>query len=602
MAKHLAPINILRVKDQTLNLNSAGLIILVSQLWLHLSSRRKRQCVILFGLTIFASLSEIVSIGAIFPFLGALLNPEKIYSNQHIQFLIEILHIQSSADLLLPLTITFASVALIAGGLRLLLIWSTTKLSFAMGADLSYTMYKNVLHQEYCLHLKKNSSETIDAIQNKTNTVIYLVLMPVLNLMSAFVLLVLVFTALFLVNPFITLITLMGFGSIYMVVIWTSRKRLVSNGRQISLKSMETLKALQEGLGSIRDILLDGNQAFHLKIFQKTDLQLRKAQASSTFIGVFPRNVVEVLGIVVLSMLAFSLSRSTTGIATAIPILGVAALGAQRLMPILQQSYNAWTNIRVGKDSLIGVLEILEKSLLNPNAPSGDEATISFAETIELKDICFRYDEGPWILNGANLKVKKGSRVGLIGKTGEGKSTLFDILMCLLEPVSGSVQIDSYPIDRKNKANWQKHIAHVPQAIYLADGTIAENIAFGIAPEEIDYRRVHDAASKAQLLPFIDGLTDKLETHVGERGVNLSGGQRQRIGIARALYKNADVIIFDEATSALDGSTESAVMEAIKNFGPELTIFIIAHRLTTLEMCEEIYRLDDGKLILHTMI
>jgi len=575
-----------------------GTFSLITRLWTYVPSWRKRQCRYLLVLTVFASLSEIVSIGAIFPFLGTLLNPEKIYSNQHAQFFIEWLGISSSSDLLLPLTIVFVLAVLIAGGLRLLLIWSTTKISFAMGADLGYAMYKNILHQEYRAHLERNSSEVIDAIQNKTNTVIYLVLIPVLNLMSAFVLTVLVLGVLFWINPVITLVTLFSFGSIYTLVIWSARKKLVDNGQKISLKSIGVLKTLQEGLGSIRDILLDGNQKFFLRIFRKTDLELRNAQGSSTFIGVFPRNIMEVLGTVTLAIFAFGLSKTAVGIAGAIPLLGVAALGAQKLLPILQQAYNAWTNIKVGKDSLVGVLGILDQPLQLVCGKKLDTPSIDFKEKIELKDIYFRYSsEGAWVLNEVNLEIKKGSRVGFMGKTGGGKSTLLDVLMCLLDPTRGSLLIDGQAINRINKTGWQNHIAHVPQAIYLTDGTISENIAFGIAPEEIDYKRVYEVASKAQLLPFVNEFAEKFETYVGERGVKLSGGQRQRIGIARALYKNADVFIFDEATSALDSSTELAVMESIEDLGSELTILIIAHRLSTLKMCEEVYQLDGGNLI-----
>lgn len=557
------------------------------------------QCELLLILTIFSSLSEIVSIGAIFPFLGALLNPEKIFENRHAQFFIDWLGVGSSADLLLPLTISFVLVVTAAGVLRLLLIWSTTKLSFAMGADIGYAVYQNTLSQEYRAHLDRNSSEVIDAIQNKTNTVIYLVLLPALNLVSAFVLLILVLMALMLVNPLITIVTLIAFSSIYGIIIWSTKQRLVINGQKISVKSMEILKTLQEGLGSIRDILLDGNQAFYLKIFQKTDLQLRKAQASSTYIGTFPRNMMELFGIITLAIFAFSLSKSNAGIAGAIPLLGVAALGAQRLLPILQQAYTAWTNIKVGKDSLVGVLEMLMKPSSIDGEASINIHPIEFHRQIELKDLSFRYTSaGPWILNRVNLQIQKGSRIGFMGKTGGGKSTLSDILMALLEPSGGALIVDGQMISKQNRAAWQKRIAHVPQTIYLIDGTIAENIAFGIPPEEIDYKRVYEVASKAQILSFVNELPEKFKTPVGERGAKLSGGQRQRIGIARALYKKADVFIFDEATSSLDGPTELAVMDAINQFDSELTILIIAHRLSTLKMCNETYQLDEGILAL----
>ncbi len=566
-------------------------------LWSHIPKKRKKQSVMLITLSILVSLTEIISIGSILPFLAALLNPEKIFSNQHAQFFIEKIGIRSSTELLLPLTISFVIIAIIAGGLRILLIWSTTNLSFAIGADLGYAMYKNTLYQEYSVHKEKNSSQLIDAIQNKNSTVIYLVLMPALNLMSTFILMLMVVAVLFFINPFISLIIFVTFGSIYGIVIVSARQRLINYSQQISIKSVEILKTLQEGFGSIRDILLNANQSFYLRIFQKADLQLRKAQASSTYIGVFPRNIMEILGIATLSVFAYFVSKSTNGIAEAIPLLGVAALGAQRLLPVLQQAYNAWTNIKVGKDSLVRVLEMLEEPISLTTKVSVEMPIINFENKIELKNICFRYDdESPLILNGVNLEIPKGSRLGIMGKTGGGKSTFLDILMGLLHPVNGSLSVDRMVIDKYNKASWQKRIAHVPQSIFLTDGSIAENIAFGVPSEKIDYRRIHEVVSQAQLLTFVNGLEKKLETRVGERGVKLSGGQKQRIGIARALYKSADIFIFDEATSALDSSTELAVMDSIKSFGPNLTILIISHRLSTLEICDEIYELDKGRL------
>lgn len=572
---------------------------LVKRLWKHIALRRKRQCILLFGLTVLASLSEIISIGAIFPFLGALLNPEKIYQNQYALPLIQWLNIKSSSELLLPLSITFGVAAILAGGIRLLLIWATTKLSFAMGADLGCDIYRSTLHQEYKVHINRNTSEVIDAIQNKTNAVIYSILIPSLNLMSSFVMMALTLVALLLLSPFITITTLVCFGSVYLYVIWFARKKLVDNGLKISTKSIQILKTLQEGLGAIREVLLDANQSFYLKIFQSADLELRQAQASSTYIGSFPRYFVETLGMVALAGFALYLSSSDFVIGAAIPILGVAALGAQKLLPFLQQAYSAWANLKVGRASLLDVLFFLEDNRISLVQDGGIVAPLEFREKIEMKDIFFKYEsDNQWVLYGVNIEIKKGSRVGFIGQTGGGKSTFLDIFMGLLDPSSGVTRVDGNEVTSKNKIGWQKLIAHVPQVIYLSDGTIAENIAFGILPHEINYERILEVVVQAQLLPFISGLSDGVLTHVGERGVKLSGGQRQRIGIARALYKRANILIFDEATSSLDNETESAVMEAIWSLSTDLTILIIAHRMSTLDKCDEIYELTNKNLVL----
>jgi len=290
--------------------------------------------------------------------------------------------------------------------------------------------------------------------------------------------------------------------------------------------------------------------------------------------------------------LAYFMSSREAGMETAIPVLGALALGAQRLLPALQQAYAAYSNIKGADSSFNDVLDLLDQPLpgyANQKQPN----PIPFSKEIVLQDIKFKYNrDSPWILKNINIKIEKGSRIGFIGVTGSGKSTLLDIVMGLLSPTEGVFTIDKSSINTENRRAWQAHIAHVPQNIYLSDSTIEENIAFGIPKEQINHKQVEKAAKQAQIVKLIDSWEDGYQTFIGERGVRLSGGQRQRIGIARALYKNADVLIFDEATSALDNETEKAVMEAIEGLDRDLTILIIAHRLSTLNGCDRIIDMD----------
>ena len=297
-----------------------------------------------------------------------------------------------------------------------------------------------------------------------------------------------------------------------------------------------------------------------------------------------------------IAALAYSLAQQADGIAKAIPILGALALGAQRLLPVLQQAYAAWSSIQGGQVSLLDTLELLDQPLPN-YADQPEVKPLHFRQHIILNQLAFRYNpQMPWVLKNLNLTIAKGSRVGFIGTTGSGKSTLLDIVMGLLQPTEGTLEIDGQHITTGNHRAWQAHIAHVPQAIFLADSTIEENIAFGVPAGKIDHERARQAARQAQIADIIETWPRQYQTFVGERGIRLSGGQRQRIGIARALYKQADVIIFDEATSALDSETEQAVMQAIEGLSKNLTILIIAHRLTTLKNCTHIVELCDGKI------
>lgn len=567
---------------------------LFARLWRHISSRRRKQFGLLLVLMVVASFAEIVSIGAVLPFLGVLTAPERVFEHNAVQPLIQMLGLTEPQQLLLPLTIIFGVAALLAGVMRLLLLWASTRLSFATGADLSISIYRRTLYQPYAVHCARNSSEVINGISNKANQVIYQTIVPILTLISSSIMLVVILVALLAVNPVVALVSFGGFGALYGLIIYFTRKRLLTGSQQIAHESTQVIKSLQEGLGGIRDVLIDGNQATYCQVYRNADLPLRRAQGNNLFISSSPRFGMEALGMLLIALLAYALAQQADGIAKAIPVLGALALGAQRLLPVLQQAYGAWSQIRGGQMSLQDTLALLDQPL-PAHAAHPEKTALPFQHAIQLKQLAFRYSsDTPSVLQNINLTIAKGSRVGFIGTTGSGKSTLIDIMMALLPPTEGALVIDDETITLKNQRAWQQHIAHVPQSIFLADSTIAENIAFGTPADKIDQQRVRLAAQQAQLAESIERWPEQYQTKVGERGVRLSGGQRQRIGIARALYKQADVIVFDEATSALDTETEQAVMQAIESLSNDLTLIIIAHRLTTLRSCTQIIELGDG--------
>jgi ATP-binding cassette subfamily B protein len=444
------------------------------------------------------------------------------------------------------------------------------------------------------VHCARNSSEVINGISGKANGVIYSIILPALTLISSSVMLIAILIALLAVEPVIALLAFGGFGLIYAFIIRLTRKQLLVNSQRIARESNQVIKSLQEGLGGIRDVLIDGSQATYCQLYRNADLTLRRSQGNNLFISSSPRYGMEALGMMLIAALAYSLAQQANGIAKAIPILGALALGAQRLLPVLQQVYGSWTQINGGQASLQDTLELLDQPLPE-YADQPAAQPLPFEHNITLKQLAFRYNpQTPYVLKQLNLTIAKGGRVGFIGITGSGKSTLLDILMGLLQPTAGTLEIDGQPVTPINNRAWQAHIAHVPQAIFLADSTIEENIAFGVPIDQIDPKRVRQAAQQAQIADSIESWPKQYQTFVGERGIRLSGGQRQRIGIARALYKQADVIIFDEATSALDNETEQAVMEAIDGLSKDLTLLIIAHRLTTLKNCTQIVELVEG--------
>ncbi|MDQ7969615.1 MAG: ATP-binding cassette domain-containing protein, partial [Oxalicibacterium faecigallinarum] len=341
-------------------------------------------------------------------------------------------------------------------------------------------------------------------------------------------------------------------------------------------------------------VLLDGTQKLYCDVYQEADRPLRRGQGNNIFIAGSPRFAMEALGLVMIAVFAFFLSKQADGISAALPMLGALALGAQRLLPVLQQGYSAWATIIGAEASLADTIDLLEQpiqsEMLQPSP-----APLPFSSAIDFDRVSFRYsEEGPWVLSNLSLNIRKGSRIGLVGSTGSGKSTTLDILMGLLSPTEGQLMVDGLPVQGDRLRAWQRTIAHVPQSIYLSDSSFTENIAFGVPAEQIDHERVKLAARQAQIADFIESCPQGYQTPVGERGTRLSGGQRQRVGIARALYKQASVLIFDEATSALDNVTENSLMESIGSLNRDLTILLIAHRLTTVRQCDIVIEMKNG--------
>ncbi len=581
---------------QSKKLQKDNPISIIVQLFRHVSRHRRYQFIQLFGLTLVSSFAEVVSLGAVVPFIGILTQPEKVFEYPMMEGAIRFFGISSSGELVLPLTIAFATAAIIAGGLRLLLLKASIHLANATGADISIDIYRRTLYQPYPVHVSRSSSEIITGITQKVSTVIR-ILMSVATIITSVGLFTAILSTLIVIDPMIALVAAMSFGTSYVAIAWLARRRLSINSKIVAHEQTQVVKSLQEGLGAIRDVLLDGAQAVYCNNYSTSIQKLQRTNGESTFVNQAPRYAMESVGMVLIAIMAYVLSLREGGIAAALPVLGALALGAQRLLPILQILYGNWVSFASNLHSLLDVLKLLEQPL--PKYVSEPKpAPLEFKDSIVFDNVGFQYvADGPCVLNGINLVIKKGTRTGFVGSTGSGKSTMLDMLMSLLEPTEGSILIDGKPINSNMSRAWQRTIAHVPQTIFLTDTNIAENIAFGVHATEIDMERVKQAAKRAQIADFIESHPDGYNAFVGERGIRLSGGQRQRIGIARALYKQATVLIFDEATSALDNDTEKAVMSAIENLDRGLTILIIAHRLTTLKNCDTIVQLENGKII-----
>ena len=569
----------------------------IYRLWLNLSKRRRHQFLFVMLLMFLGAFSDVISLGSVIPFIGALIEPEVVFAMPMVQKVAVSLGITRADELILPLTLIFVSAALLAGAFRILVLWVNNRLAYAAGHDLSVLVYKAALYQPYHVHVSRNSSEVIGGV-GKVDSAIK-ILFQELTMANAILVSLAILVTLLVINPLITGLTFLGFGFCYASVAWVTRRRLDDNSRYSALEATRRIKILQEGLGGIREVLINESQPFYVDVYRRSDWALRYAQGGNTFLAGYPRFALETLGMVLIAMLAYGLSWQTGGLSPALPLLAALALGAQRLLPALQQIYMAWAVIRGNQTNLNDVLNLIEHPL-PAEALCVPPPLLDFRHEIRFEDVCFRYNQdGPWVVHDLNLRIAKGARVGFVGMTGCGKSTTLDLFMGLLTPTSGRITVDGLPLHGERLRAWRRIIAHVPQSIFLADSSFAENIAFGESPESIDMDLVRQAARQGQIAEFIESGNNGYNTLIGERGIRLSGGQRQRLGIARSLYKRAKVLVFDEATSALDDTTERYVMDAIEGLGRDLTILIIAQRPSTVSHCGMIVRLDHGKITGH---
>lgn len=558
-----------------------------------LPQRRKLQLKLYVGLMLASALAEVVSLGSVVPFLAFLVDPQAALASRYVSSVMGMLDIASADDLRWKFTLIFVAAAIVAGILRFLLIYATARLNFGIGHELGARMFRKALFDPYEVHLNRNTSEVLGGI-GKVDQVLWVVL-GLLNLVSATLIAFVILVVLLLIDPVLATVTMLSLTSIYAIVNLRVRKRLDANSGIIAKATDQRVQIVQEGLNGIRDVVLHRAQRFFAERFERVDAGMRRAQASNNIIGPSPRFAVEALGLALIAFIAYFMTQAPGGVENAIPSLGALALGAQRLMPLIQQIYYGWVLVSGNRQLLHDVAALIESTSSEDEELASQP--LSFEREIRLEQVSFGYQSHlPLVLDRVDLRIPKGSRVGIIGATGCGKSSLMDLIMGLLAPTAGRMFVDDTAVSGAGRVAWQRNIGHVPQAIYLADASFAENIAFGVPPDRIDMARVREAAHEAQIDKFIEEGAGGYWAVVGERGIKLSGGQRQRIAIARALYRRAPVLVFDEATSALDGDTESAVISSILSLDKELTILMVAHRRSTLDGCDLVVEIFGGRI------
>jgi ABC-type multidrug transport system fused ATPase/permease subunit len=561
-----------------------------------ISRKRKVQFILTLLSIVMNSLFEIISLAAVVPFLSVLSSPQTFLQSSFARWFAPFDGVKDAAQAVALVCITFAVITVISAAIRTLTIVVNSKFTLALGADLSRTVFERTLHQPYSSHAKQNSAAVIANVTQNVSAFVNGILNPAVQFLTSSLTVIGILTTLFIINWWVALTTCVVFGGAYFGIVRINKSRYARNSSIVVASQDDIVKALQEGLGAIRDVIIDGNQNFYARTYSIADRRSRNASNDSYIRSVTPRYVLEAVGMLMICTVAFVLSKGESKLLGAVPVLGALAMGAQRLLPAMQAAYASYSAI-VG--NIVGLDRIVE--VLRSEQVAGclsDSLACGVDESICFDNVVFQYaPEAPVVLRKLSFHIKRGERIGVIGATGSGKSTTMDLLLGLLQPTSGQILIDGEPLVGDKVFEWQKSLSHVPQVIYLADASIAENIAFGLPKDKIDMEQVRKAASLAQIAEHIESLEAGYDTFVGERGIRLSGGQRQRIGIARALYKNATVLVFDEATSALDDETEAELMKAIDGLSKDLTVIMIAHRLSTVRRCDKILKLHKGKVV-----
>ncbi len=566
-----------------------------------LTRNEKYQALGVFGLILLMAFLDVIGVASIMPFMAVLANPSVIDANNFLQFAYVVLGYKNTNDFLFFLGFAVFVLMVFSLCFKMLTNYVLIRFSLMREHTLGVRLVRLYLHQNYSWFLLRNSASLGNTILSEINQVVGGAFIPLMQLISGVAVISALLLLLILVDVKLTIMVFGFMGGIYVVLYILISTYLATIGERRLLASKQKFQILNEVFGGIKDVKVAGLEKEYLSRFIKPSQVYASYQSTSGLLSQLPRYFLEMMAFGGILLIILYLLKTSAGIDNILPVASLYALAGYRLMPSLQQIYAASASLKFTNASLDALYkDFVEVSKIEELILGSDASRqLNFKNKISIKSVEYRYPQtSGFALKGVTFDIHACTTVGLVGVSGSGKSTMVDIIMGLLEPSSGSVFVDDIMLTDKNKASWQKSIGYVPQQIFLADDSVASNIAFGVKPDQIDFDLLTQVAKMANLHDFImNELPDRYHTFVGERGVRLSGGQRQRIGIARALYRKPSILILDEATSALDNLTEQAVMDAVNQLSGQLTLILIAHRLSTVEQCDQLFVFDHGRMV-----
>jgi len=540
--------------------------------------------------SVFIAVIETIGIAAIMPFISIASDFTLIESNEYYKAIYEFFRFSSYLDFVIVFGVLLVFYYILRGGLNLLYFYLLARFSKGRTHLLAYRLFENYLGMSYHQFINKNSSELSKSIINETQ---YLTIMisATLFMVSEIFVVIFIYSAMIYIDWKITIIMTIFLGLNALFLIKKISPIIKRQGVVREEYQKKFFEIINSTFGNFKIIKLQSNDKLILDRFNSASYGFTKSAIVSESLSNFPRIFLETLGFGLIALVVvYLVYMYQSNISSALGILSMFVLGLYRLMPSANRLLNSYNQIMYYHKSL----DLIHNDLMYNGESLGNE-NIDFQNVIHLQNISFGYSENKMVLENIDLSIQKGEKIAFVGPSGSGKSTLVDILIGLYRPMSGQIVVDDKIISESNIKNWRKKIGYIPQSVYLFDGTVAQNIAFG---QEYDEKKIKDVLAKAKILEFLEAHQNGIDTFVGEGGIKLSGGQKQRIAIARALYQEPEILVLDEATSSLDEAIEKEIMDEIYEISQDKTLIIIAHRLSTIDRCEKVYKIKNKRLVL----
>ena len=578
---------------------------IVKHLFSILNTSQRRQFYLLQVLVIVMSLTQIVGVASIIPFMALVGDLSQLKQDTLIAEVYMLSGLNSESQFVFWLGLSVLIMLFFASVISMYTTWRITLFANKISVEIADRLYTHYLKQDWLFHASGSSAQLTKQIATETLRINHGILMPFMHLNANVVFVTSMSISIFIFDPIVAIVGVVIFALSYSSIFKLVSLTLLKNGRSISEMYEKRYRLMNEGFGGIKDVLLLGRHSDFIDRFYKTGVVFAYSQGVNNALGHAPRYFMELIAFgSMIALVLYLFTSYDADLSSILPILSVYAIAGMKLLPAFQGIYNSFASIRAST----GAYEAIHKDLTDSSeikpvtkkskTSKKEKSYLNPKEEVSLENVSFRYPgKEELVLDQMNISIPVKKVIGIVGPSGSGKSTLVDILLGLIEPQKGFLKIDNKIINTQNRRSWQNSIGFVAQAIFLSEGTIAENVAFGLSKNQINLKNVENALKLANLEEFVKDLKNGVHTKVGERGVQLSGGQRQRIGIARALYHKAEVLVFDEATSSLDGITEKMIMQAVHKFSDKKTIIMIAHRLKTVEKCDQIFFIDEGKVV-----